>query len=295
MALRVGSAFHRALEAEYKGENIDAVMAEAVSDPYDLALVAAMFHAHHEHWQSAPLDVVQAEEIFKIPLRNPDTGGLTTVWDLAGKTDKIVKLSDGRLALMEHKTTNRDFTPGADYWVALHLDQQLSIYVIAARALGHDVQTILYDVMRRPMLRPHMATPDANRKYKKDGSLYANQRETDELPDEFAARIAADIAERPDHYFARIEIARLQQDLDECAWEVWQQQQIIREAQKSGRWYKNPNSCFSNYGTCEYLSICQGNTMNGEVPPGFKITEDIHPELNQEPSARAGQAAQIEV
>lgn len=291
-ALRVGRAFHRALEAEYKGEDIDAAMTECVADPYDMALVAAMFSAYHERWKDTTLEVIQAEETFNIPLTNPQTGAPTTVWQLAGKTDRIVKLADGRLALMEHKTTSRDFTPGADYWVALHLDQQLSIYVIAARELGFDVQTILYDVMRRPMLRPLKATPEADRKYtKKDGKLYANQREADELPDEFAARVAADIAERPDYYFARIEIPRLQQDLDECAWEVWQQQLAIREAQRSGRWYKNPNSCFGNFGVCEYLSICQGNTLNGEIPPGFKVTEDIHPELNQEPSAHAGRAA----
>ena len=103
MALRVGSAFHRALEAEYKGEDIDAVMAEAVPDPYDLALVAAMFHAHKERWANDPLEVIQAEETFQIPLTNPETGAPTTVWNLAGKTDKIVKLTDeiGRASCRE--------------------------------------------------------------------------------------------------------------------------------------------------------------------------------------------------
>lgn len=292
-ALRVGGAFHRALEADFKGEDIDAAMAECLSDPYDMAIVAAIFHAHREHWKSQPIDVIQVEEVFDIPLLNPQTNAPTPVWRLAGKTDRIVKLPDGRLALMEHKTTNRDFSPGADYWVALHLDKQLSIYVIAARALGYDVQTILYDVTRRPMLRPHKATPEDKRKYKADGTLYANQRDRDETPEEFAARVTTDIAERPDYYFSRIEIARLQQDLDDCAWEVWQQQLAIREAQRSRRWYRNPNSCFTNYGSCEYLTICQGTTLAGEIPPGFKVVEDLHPELSG--TARAGQAAQIEV
>lgn len=289
-ALRVGSAFHRALEADYNGEDIDAAMTECVEDPFDMALVAAMFNGHKQQWANQSISAIEVERAFSIPLLNPQTNAPTTVWDLAGVIDRIVKLKDGRLALMEHKTTSRDFSPGADYWVALHLDQQLSIYVIAARTLGFDIQTILYDVTRRPMMRPYKATPEENRKYKKDGTLYANQREVDETPEEFAKRVADDIAERPDHYFARIEIARLDRDLEECSWELWQQQLAIREAQKSGRWYRNPNSCFGNYGACEYLSICQTGLNNGDIPSGFTVSDDTHPEL-----ARAGRAAQNEV
>jgi len=277
--LRVGSAFHRALEAQFTGADIETAMAEILDDPFDMALVAAMFHGHTTRWGDEPIEAIEVERPFEIPLINPETGAATPVWNLAGVVDRIVKLPDGRLALMEHKTTTRDFAPGADYWVRLHLDQQLSIYVIAARSLGYDVQTILYDVTRRPMLRPFKATPEADRKFTKNGVLYANQRDRDETPEEFAARVAADIAERPDYYFARIEIARLQGDIDECGAELWQQQLAIREAQRSRRWFKNPDACFSLNGTCEYLSICQTGIAEGEVPSGFRIVNEIHPEL----------------
>ena len=186
-------------------------MEQALDDPYDLALVAAMLQAHTERYRREPLEPVASELAFDLPLRNPATGAASTVWRIAGVIDRIVRLGDGRAALMEYKTTSLDFSPGADYWLRMHMDQQLSIYVLAAREMGYEIDTVLYDVTRRPSLRPLMATPEEKRKYKASGALYANQREEDESPKAFAARVAEDMRARPDRYFARIEIARLDQ------------------------------------------------------------------------------------
>ena len=159
-ALRVGSAFHRALEACDKGEDPESALAEGLDDPFDLALVAAMFDGHQRRWGDAGIEPVASELAFDLPLVNPATGAATPIWRVAGVIDRIVRMPDGRLALMEYKTTSRDFAPGADYWLRLHLDPQLSIYVVAARELGYDIQTVLYDVTRRPALRPLKATPE---------------------------------------------------------------------------------------------------------------------------------------
>jgi RecB family exonuclease len=277
-ALRVGSAFHAALEAADEGLDPGEAIGQRLEDPHDLAMVAAMFNAHQRQYADQQLVPVASEQKFEMPLINPSTGWPTTVWRLAGVADRIVQLQDGRLALMEYKTTSRDFAPGAEYWLRLRMDQQLSIYVLAARELGYDIQTILYDVTRRPALRPYKATPPEKRQYKKDGTLYASQRAEDETPEEFAKRIAEDIAFRPDYYFARIEIARLEHDLDACALELWQQQLAIRAAQNSGHWYRNPGACFSPF-PCEYLSICQYDSLEINTPTGYVRSERIHPEL----------------
>lgn len=280
LALRVGSAFHAALEAADKGNDPEAAIGDRLTDPFDLALVAAMFHAYQIRYADARLETVASEQTFEMPLVNPDTGHPTPTWILAGVIDRIVRLPDGRLALMENKTTSRDFSPGADYWLRLHLDQQLSIYLIAARHLGHDIDTILYDVTRRPQLRPLKATPEEARKYKKDGTLYANQRDRDETPEEYAGRVSADIAERPDHYFSRIEIARLDQDLEDTARELWEQQKTIRAMQRSNGWYRNPGACFgAGNWACEYLNICQDRDLTTRTPDGFIRVADKHPEL----------------
>ena len=276
--LRVGAAFHAAHEAIDAGQDVEATIEREVDDPYDRALVAAMLDGHLRRWAGQDNEVVATETVFQLPLINPTTGSPTPVWQLAGKIDRIERLPDGRLALRERKTTSKDFAPGSDYWVQLYMDQQISLYVIAARALGYDVQTILYDVMRRPALRPLKATPEESRKYTKTGALYAAQRDRDETPEEFAGRVAEDIASRPEHYFARIEIPRLEQDLEDCAAEVWQQQLALRAMQRGGGWYRNPGACFEPY-RCNYVDICQNRDLEHVTPEGFRRTANIHEEL----------------
>jgi hypothetical protein len=63
-----------------------------------------------------------------------------------------------------------------------------------------------------------------------------------ETPDEFFERLRADIASRPTFYYAREEIPRLSADLEDCREELWQQQQDIREAQKSAAGIATPRS-----------------------------------------------------
>jgi len=281
-AIRFGSAIHLALEIMDGGKAFYDAINKAilyVEDEYEQMSVAATLAAYWDRYDGTGLEMVAVEQEFDLPLVNPETGRASQNFRLRGKIDGICELPDGRLALVERKTTSRDFSPGADYWTRLHLDQQLSIYVIAAREIGYDVQTVLYDVIRRPALRPLMATPPENRKYKKDGTLYASQRDVDETPEEYAVRIRQDIDARPDHYFARHEVARLDQDLDDCRAELWMQQQTLRAMQTSGRWYRNPNACFGLF-KCDYLPICQNNDLDTRTPQGFVRELNVHPELS---------------
>ena len=277
---RVGSAFHAALDLCDRNLDVSAAIT-AMDDPFEAAMVAAMFEGHVLRYLESPLDAIASEQEFDLPLINPETGAATPIWRMAGKVDRIVRLPDRRLALQEYKTTSRDFAPGAEYWLRLHLDQQLSIYVIAARALGYDVQTVIYDVTRRPGQRPLKATPEDKRQYvKATGKLYANQRDMDETPEEYGNRIASDIRERPDHYFARIEIARLDQDILECQADLWDQQLALRECQRSRRWWRNPESCQTAVGACDYLPVCINHDLSGRTPDGFIRDTNIHPELS---------------
>lgn len=301
--LRIGSAFARAVESDAKGRDVSDAIDAGLPDPYERALVAAMFHGHKERWAGQELEHVAAELPFEIALRNPATGYPTPCWRLAGKIDRIVRLADGRLALMEYKTTSRDFAPGADYWLALHMDMQLSIYLIAARELGYDIATILYDVTRRPAQRPsavpildadgckivhdasgqRVRTKD-NKKWREtaDSSLGYVLQTRMETPEEFAARVSGVIAADPDRHFARIEIARLDADLEVAKAELWQQQLAYRAAQTAGTpdaFYRNPGACFGASYACEFLAICQAKDLEHRTPEGFVRVDDVHPEL----------------
>jgi RecB family exonuclease len=286
-ALRIGTAFHAAKEAADMGQDPEAAMAAlGTLDAFELAMVAAMFTVHCERWAGDTLEVVASELSFELPVCNPDTGAATPIWRIAGKIDRIYRLPDGRLAVQDYKTTTEDLSPGSDYWLRLALDQQMSIYVLAARELGYDVQSILYDVTARPLQRPFKKTPDDKIKLKKNGEPYADTRLQDETPFEFTVRVAEAMRADPTRYFARHEIARTDRDLDECRGEVWSQQLAIREAQRSGRWFRNPGSCVTPY-RCPYLPICHTQIRPDCAPSGFRILADVHPEL-----ARSEQAEQ---
>ena len=100
--------------------------------------------------------------------------------------------------------------------------------------------TCLYDVIRKPTIRPYKATPEENRKYKKDGTLYAGQHEHDENPHEWEARLMADISERPDYYFQRVEVVRSESDLSDYLFDMWAVGREIADAERIGRWSRNP-------------------------------------------------------
>jgi hypothetical protein len=284
-ALRVGSAFALAVEAEGKGLDVQAAIERGNLDAYEMALVAAMFQTHIERWADDPVEHVAAELEVSMPLVNPETGRQSPLWVVGLKIDRIVRLADGRLALREYKTTSRDFAPGSNYWTRLDLDAQLSLYVIGARRAGYDVATIQYDVTRRPRQRPLKATPETERKYvKTTGLLYANQRAADETPEEYAARVAGAMREDPSRYFARVEIARTDQDLEDFQHELWDQAQALSEAKRKERWYRNPSNCVSSTGrACDFLPICKFSNLDTRVPEGYRRVENVHEELEASP------------
>ena len=222
---------------------------------------------------------------FEAHIVNRATGGSSTKWDKGGKIDRIVRLRDGRLAVQEYKTNtaSEDIGPSSDFWGRLRIDQQISMYYSAAQALGYPVETVLFDVTRKPGIRRFSATPPESRKFKKDGTIYANQREVDETPDEYIKRLHADITEQPDRYFQRQEIPRLPDDLKMFEVEVWQTKDQINAARMSGAWPRNTDACTRPDRPCPMKSPCWNGWRPGDVPPeGFRITNIIHPELERE-------------
>jgi hypothetical protein len=320
MPLRLGAAFHLGAELlapvfeaaaqrapEESAEPVENKACEAIrratqsysTVPYwcqdllewavERVTVERLLHAYFLRYQGDGLKTIATEQEFCLPLINPETGADSPLWRLAGKIDRIVQLPDGRLAVLETKTSSSSLDDGSDYWARLRLDSQISLYYYAARQLGYEVQTVLYDVVRKPLIDVMRATPLEKRKFTKDGRLYANQRDRDETPDEFAERLTSDIAARPEFYFARKEIPRLEADLAEAQAEWWQQAHLLRECQRTGRWFRNTQSCLQPF-RCEYCEICfTGARPEESIPTGFRRVENVHPELRGESSDGASQ------
>lgn len=288
-ALSFGTLWHLGLEHWWAATGdgrlaagLAAMRAES-HDPYALATCEVMLAAYTALYGEQTLETVCVEQSFEVPLVNPETGQASRTYRIGGKFDGIAKDGD-RLVVVEHKTAASDIEQGSLYWKKVQtLDTQVSLYLAGARSAGYAVEACLYDVARKPGIRPLKATPEESRKYTKAGALYANQRLTDETPEGFAARVADDIAERPDRYFARAEIVRLEKDDDGHAYDTWQQAKMMREAELAGYAPKNPDSC-SSFGGCPYLPVCSNETTLDDDSL-FRTADTAHEELNTETEA----------
>lgn len=318
--LRLGSAFHLGQEFRHLGEReaIDRASANydqrpAWADPLEWAVeretVRALLAGYFWRYAADTFDVVATEGRWQIPLENPETGAISRTYCLAGKIDRIVSVpADGRskLAILEYKTTGEAIDAEADYWQRLRADAQISAYVYAARKRGYHVETVLYDVTRRPEISPRqvpvldesgfkIVTDEAGtRIYNKPakGQTQGKPREsastengwtmmtTRETPEDFGKRLLADIGDRPDFYFARREITRLDSDLVEFSEECWQQSQQLHQARRRGLWFRNVS--LHTCRNCTFKEICLQNIDPIPAPSGFVVRNEMHVELTGE-------------
>ncbi|NBW08794.1 MAG: hypothetical protein EBR82_12295 [Caulobacteraceae bacterium] len=250
--LAFGSLIHRALEQWWLGGDWRATCESNVT-------ALALMIGYDARWQGEAYEVLGAELGFRAPIVNPDTGKASKTYELQGVLDVLaVDKSTGETVLIEHKTTSQDIGVGATYWRTRTFDSQLLAYHIGAQALGHAVQRVVYDVIRKPTIKRALATPEAARKYTKDGRLYANQRADDETEQEFFARLCESIAEDPSRHYARASLVRLERDEREHASDLWHTARLIRESELLNRTPRNPQSC-ERYGRlCPYFGVCAG-------------------------------------
>ena len=309
--LRTGTAIHLGLELWAKGAEPIEALREAIkdyettpewADAYDWrieseivgALLTGYFN-YYGHTETL-VEHLEVEKSFDIPLVNPETGYPSRTFRLAGKRDGLVRWN-GRLSILEHKTTAQDIGADSKYWLRLRVDTQISLYVKAAREEGHDVVAVLYDVIRKPSIRPRqipvldsnrlkiVSDENGKRVYLKSGKPRQAAKKEEgwtlstkpESPDEYGNRLSQDIAERPEFYFARREIPRLDDDLDRFSHEIWQLAQNLRQCQKNGHWYPNPGY---NCDFCEFSDLCmQSVTVDADTIPSGFVRREGHSEL----------------
>lgn len=312
--------------------------------------VGRMLMGYTWRWQNEPVEIIHAERQFKQPILNVETGQpvykiipskvgppkRVQLWR-AGMIDKMIRLPDSRVAILEHKTTGDSIKADSDYWRQARMSSQVTFYFKAALDDPSlpDPDTIFYDVIRKPQIEPKLLTqqetrdflgmayrkgkktivpPDADKLHKyfdeefevfisgeidnedpdktviegvavdgasatiKDGRL----RET---PTMFGARLMQDMVDRPEMYFSREEIARLQGDIEEFVVDVHQTVEMILYCQRTGQWPKNTDSCVNPY-RCEFYNLCSNNvqlTIDGVPPKGFAKLDHVHPELQESP------------
>lgn len=95
-----------------------------------------------------------------------------------------------------------------------------------------------------------------------------------ETVDMFAARLLADIMERPDFYFQRREIARTDPELEAFQRQLYAVYQSMKAASKHGAWIENESACRATF-PCPYLAVCYGPGADAvcdgkTTPQGYK-------------------------
>ena len=230
--LGMGSAVHKGIELLLDGKPPDEVekgVLDAYSDedlatdqyaPFDRLTAVEILRAFTQNVDYRRWDVKGTEQYFNISLGHGDR--VHSLWD-------GVIAFGGKLFILENKIVADN---GPDYQHRLLWDTQAGYYLLAAKEEGLEekygmpVAGILYNLVRKPSIKPYKATPVEQRKYTQpkfakhepckgkgcgdcgknncnnppdtpDGKmlvepprLYANMNERDERPVEFAARVA---------------------------------------------------------------------------------------------------------
>lgn len=284
-----GTVMHSASEAWYRAHMLGLASVALVnalkvihdSDLSDIDKIKArvLMTGYDARWSESMTgyEVMAVEAEFKVPVySSPDT----IAYYIAGKIDAIVRRKhDGKIFIVEHKTTGADLSPGSTYWQRLRLEPQVSMYFRGARALGFAPDGCLWDVLVRPEQRLLKATPEEDRKYtKKDNRLYKGQRENDETEEEFHDRLIGLVAESPADWFARAEVVRLPSELEQFEDDVTSlAAQCLAAETHSAR---NPDACYK-FGAgkpCAFVGVCSGiDTLENDSK--FRKLDSIHPEL----------------
>lgn len=266
---------------------------------FDLALARPMMVAYAAIWTSGQeWEVPVVEGVFRMALKHPD-GRTHPGFVLEGRLDRVmIGRSDHAVRLTEVKTSSQEVGPGSMYRARLDLDEQLSLYLAGAESLGLRADWVTYDVLRKPRVSPRKATPLGKRVMVKDRAtkemrLKAGQRETDETPEEFEARVAAEIAKDPGRVIVRFRVDRHAEQRRRFHLNVWAQAEHVARDIASGHFYENSDSCHRYGGECEFAAVClRGASIEDDSL--FRKLGTSHPELtdDEEPDEPAEDGAE---
>lgn len=266
-----------------------AIDAAGANNPAMGAKCRGLLRGYDMRWRAAGYAAESVEQMVTADLYNPETQARSRSFTTAGKLD-VVATYHGRRIIFDHKTTSQEIAdPNAAYWRQLAIEGQASHYMLLEYLHGRQADHAVWDVVRKPAIRPkkltkaerasvvglgsyfHVSVSDDTRQ-----ALQADDVETDEM---FEARLANDcIHERPEWYFQRRAVPRLEHELAEYAGELWNHAQDMLWQRRQPRLPpRNSGACLL-YGTpCKFLGICSGHdTPDSER---WRQRENVHPEL----------------
>lgn len=229
--LRVGSSWHGALEAyekatgdkmtaavEYLNERYAQVPAHKTAAEYGLEYITLLtcLSGYLWYWSEDTIEVLATELPFDLPLHLPRTGLPLPTSEVVrtGKIDALVRWQ-GKVGVLERKTTSRSIDADSDYWDRWRKDLQISNYCLALHDMAEggllpanvpaDAQraNVIVDIFRKPTIAPKMLTQADTRLFAETGEY---------MGEKFVAVASVDNAEQPtltvDGVHAEIEMGK---------------------------------------------------------------------------------------
>lgn len=262
--------------------------------PEDQQLVAAkcraLIHGYDARWRNAGYVPELVERTLLADLYNPDTKGKSRTFQVAGKLDVRARYS-GRKVLFDHKSTSQDITdPNGPYWRQLVVEGQVDHYMLLEWMHGEKCDDAVWDVLRKPAISPKKITKAEIKAVVSLGDYYdlrvceadkqtfiaGGERETLAM---YEARLRHDCTkERPEWYFARRSVPRMDAEILDYARDLWQHSQDMLWSRQQNRLPpRNSGACLLYGSPCTFLGVCSGHdTIDSDK---WKLKENVHPEL----------------
>ena len=240
----------------------------------ELLLIVAkcrgLMRGYDARWIAAGHGVEAVECLVQSELYNPDSERKSRSFTIAGRLDTILRVESRRL-IVDHKTTSEDISdPNSPYWRQLAIEGQASHYMLLEWLNGRKADGAIWDVVRKPgispkklskadiksvtMLKTYCGEPVSDEAI---AEMQATERETLGM---YEMRLAQDCTtERPQWYFQRRIVPRLDAELHEYATELWEHSQELLHARRFGRHARNSGACMMYHSPCKFLGICSGH------------------------------------
>ncbi|MBX5436752.1 MAG: PD-(D/E)XK nuclease family protein [Alicyclobacillaceae bacterium] len=270
--LTVGSVWHTAIEALAKGASEDEAVQAGLAaldwirpadeeEQYKLDLERARIEVmiRFAARRFRPRKFIAVEKEFLLPIINPATGRKSRKFALGGKVDAIAEDEDGRLWVVENKTTG---TSIGQFRETYGLNNQLTLYAYAvSRMLERPVAGIIVRAVVKSRAEPK----------KKGGEIV-------ESWDEYKARLLAAYEAEPDKYLAEDTVERTPEQLAQFEAELWLETQERLWQTKTGVIRHNTANC-SLYGGCPFRPLCLG--VEGARESMYRVSQTAHDELSE--------------
>ena len=252
------------------------------------AKVRGLLRGYDARWRDAGYSAVAIEHVYEADLYNPETQRASRTYRLAGKLDVVAEYG-GRRVLIDHKTTSHDIAdPNSAYWRQLVVEGQVNHYYLLAWLNGQKFDFAVWDVVKKPGISPKKLTKAERASVVAEGRYFGSQISTEdrqalaagderETPAMYESRLAHDcITERPDWYFQRRSVPRLDSEIMEYAGEVWEHgQDMLRSSKKLPP--RNSGACMLYGSPCKFLGICSGHDTSDSDK--WRRKEWVHSEL----------------